>query len=222
VSVVADALADLGARLPAAVAVAAERVTDPGRDGERAAGRRAAQRALHAAGCDGERAIGRAPDGRPLWPAGFTGSVAHTRTSAVAAVAAVGGLAGSDEPDAVAALGIDIETSAALDPRDAALVLDDRERALVGAHRDPAWLATLLWSAKEAAFKAWSVQIGGLEGVDPLDIHVDVDERTGAVTVTGCGRLETTVPGPAVGHYAESDGLVLTLVRVSAAGRAAG
>ena len=33
----------------------------------------------------------------------------------------------------------------------------------------------MLWSAKEAAFKAWSGALGGLDHVDPTEIEVELD-----------------------------------------------
>jgi 4'-phosphopantetheinyl transferase EntD len=113
-------------------------------------------------------------------------------------------------------VGIDVERSGGLDPDDAALVLDDAERARVAAHERPAWLATLMWSAKEAAFKAWSTYTaGGLGRVDPVDIHVEVDEAPAALTVTATGSLREVVSVPACGAYVEADDVVLTLLALA-------
>lgn len=207
---IAEALAGLAQRL--GVAAAAVPVTGGGRDAERAAGERAAADALGRAGLSGDTAatLGRAEDGRPLWPSGFTGSIAHTRSVAVAAAGRCN--------DQVAAVGIDVEDAAALPALDATVVLGDDERSLLARDPDPDRLATLLWSAKESAFKAWSHATDGRLGtVDPVDIAVAVDASADAVRVTARGALAAAVApfGEAIGAYAEVAGVVLTLVVVA-------
>jgi 4'-phosphopantetheinyl transferase EntD len=202
VTAVADALAGLGARV--GVSVALEPVAGTGRDAERQAGARAAVAALVAADCDHAAPPEHADDGRPLWPQGFTGSIGHTHDLAVAAATSTMTALG---------VGIDVEQSNGLDPDDAALVLDENERALVAANARPTWLATVIWSAKEAAFKAWNTHTNGsLVRVDPVDIHVDVDEAAGALSVIARGALRDVVSVAACGAYTEAEGVVLTLV----------
>ncbi|HEV8299263.1 MAG TPA: 4'-phosphopantetheinyl transferase superfamily protein [Acidimicrobiales bacterium] len=201
----AAALDALGARVGVAVATAA--IEGAGRAAERAAADAAAVHALRAAGDPAPEPPTRAADGRPCWPHGFTGSLAHAGTAAVAAAAA--------DAD-IGALGIDLERDAALSATDAALVLTARERGDIAAHQQPDRLATLMWSAKEAAFKAWSTATcGGLGTVDPVDISVDVDDADHSLRVHATGALSGPVDSVGVlrGAFAYSDGYVLTLLR---------
>jgi 4'-phosphopantetheinyl transferase EntD len=208
VSPLGAAVAGLASRTGVALALVA--VDGAGRGAQRAAGAHAAETALAAAGCSaGCTVAGHAGDGRPLWPRGFTGSIAHTDRDAVAAAVAV------DAGAETVAIGVDIEESAALAAVDAALVLATEERDALRDHPRPDWLATLLWSAKESAFKAWCTATGGgLGTVDPVDIHVAVDEHACTFTVTATAGLGEIVRacGDVRGAYVDADGRVVTLV----------
>ena len=121
----------------------------PGRRAEFLAGRLCATLALRAAGSPGE--VGRA--GRaPVWPAGFSGSISHCGELAVAVVRQGGGLGVDMEREFPA------ETAAEVAP----LLLTPRDRA----RRPPDWseprFATLLFSAKEALFKALSAGLADI------------------------------------------------------------
>ena len=203
-----DALAALAARVGGSGT--STDVDGTTREAQRAAGERAAAAALAAAGSRELVLRGRGEDGCPLFPRGYAGSIAHTDQVAVAVAA--------ERSQAIAALGIDVEVASALEARDAELVLNPAERALVAAHPSPDWFATLLWTAKEAAFKAWSAAAGALGQVDPVDIAVATDEATATLEVRATGALGYVVEpfGPAVGGYADVDGTMLTLVRVAA------
>ena len=189
----------------AGVSVALVNIDAPGRASDRAAGLAAAAGALRAASCSPPSLRGHADDGRPLWPHGFTGSIAHAGSVAVAAAS----------PAATfAAVGIDIERAAALPALDAIGVLSARENALVAVHEQPDAMATLMWSAKESAFKAWSTATdGGLGDVDPVDLRVEIDLDHGAFTVTACGALHEPTAGVGAlrGVFETVDGYVLTL-----------
>ncbi len=175
------------------VKVVVTSIPEPGREAEHAAGRRAAAAALGSLGVPVSAPLGRHVDGRPVWPAGTTGSIAHTRDVAIAAAA----LVTSDTGPVERALGVDVELVAALPAADANVVLDATEQALVAAHESPDELATCLWSAKEAAYKAWHTATdGGLTLVDPVEIHIDIEDRptTGelrAVRASATGRVAT-------------------------------
>jgi 4'-phosphopantetheinyl transferase EntD len=143
---------------------AAVELGDGGRAAEHAAGQRAARRSLVSAG-EATGLVGRSPAGRPCWPPGFLGSIAHANGIAVAAATATPPLF---------ALGIDIELEAALPASDASWVMSSDETLLLRCGPGQAdRLATRLWSAKEAAFKAWCTAVEeDLDGVDPRDIVV--------------------------------------------------
>ena len=175
---VAEAVAALGTAL--GVVIEVEAVAGSGAEADRAAGRRAMAAALSRAGAP-RPVEGHEPDGRPRWPAGWSGSVAHGAGWAVAAVTSADRM-----------VGVDVERAGALALEDAVLVLDEREREVASAAADPAAMATVLWSAKESAFKAWSTAAGGLAGVDPVDIHIDIagvaDPRLGIRRTGGSAR----------------------------------
>ncbi|WP_280824453.1 4'-phosphopantetheinyl transferase family protein [Pseudaminobacter soli (ex Li et al. 2025)] len=116
-------------------------------------------------------AILREPSGAPVWPMGITGSLAHDDEMAVAAVAPV---------SQIRSLGIDVEPAEPLSDDISALVTIDADVASVAI--DPRLAGRLLFSAKEAVYKA----------VYPLDREVlgyediAVDLTTGyATTRTG-------------------------------------
>jgi 4'-phosphopantetheinyl transferase EntD len=134
-----------------------------------------------------EGPVGKAGYGAPLWPAGVTGSITHTAGYAAAVVS-----------DGFAGLGLDAEriwgVSEHLWPR----LFDEEERAVLAQAGDAAVLATLFFSAKEAAYKAWDKNRLGFR-----DIHI---ARTGQ-GFTAAHHGETLR-----GLYATEDDLMLTLV----------
>lgn len=164
------------------------------------AGRRVAQHALALAGCDVAELPPRSGR-RPAWPTGFVGSIAHDDALAVAVAAPI---------HAARTIGIDVERHDALNASDASVVLRDDELEFV--RGDPS-LATLLWSAKESAYKAWCT---GLEvelvRVDPHDIHVTVVDCV-ALEVQATGELHDRVAAIGVlqAGNLRLDDLVLTL-----------
>lgn len=204
------------------VSGAAHAVDGRGRAADSAAADTAATAALAAVGVGVAGPLGRHDDGRPRWPVGVTGSMAHAGTVAVA-VAASG-----DAPDQ--AIGVDVELAAALPAADAAGVLDASERAAVAAHPAPDAHATLLWAAKEAAFKAWNTGTGGaLVGVDPVDIHIEVAPGAGAdgrwaFTATAGGRLASMAApvGALHGWWAQAGDYVVVVAFAAARASARG
>src|SRR5438477_1435129 len=138
---------------------------------------------------------------RPAWPDGFVGSIAHDDAMAIAVAARV---------EATSAVGIDVELHDALSPSDASLVMRDDELDFVGA--DPT-LATLLWSAKESAYKAWCNGLGvELDRVDPRDIHIGRLD-TSRLVARAVGDLAPRVAaiGPLQVRWGRVGELVLTL-----------
>lgn len=128
-----------------------------------------AARALFSAHDIADAVILRAASGEPLWPAGFSGSLAHDEQMAVAALAA-----------GIAALGVDVEPAEPL-PQDIAAVVRTQGDVTDGV--DPALAGRLLFSAKEAVYKAsfpLDRQILGYE-------HIAIDVPNGR-GVTSLGR----------------------------------
>ncbi len=109
-----------------------------------ALGRAAARDALAELGV-ASVAIGRGPAGEPVWPDGFVGAITHSGDLAIAIAGRRSDYAG---------LGVDLEQlSPGLSTRAARLVCTPSEMAWVGDAGTTA-RATLLFSAKEAVFKA--------------------------------------------------------------------
>lgn len=115
----------------------------PRRHQELAAGRRAARRALAAAGCVDPRPILKGDRGQPLWPPGWVGAITHAEAYAAAVVA----------PRALSAgVGLDLESLDRKVEQDIARIIAlPEEQAWIG--QDKARLLSL-FSAKEAIFKA--------------------------------------------------------------------
>ncbi len=202
VSVVAhDPRRHHGAPLPAeaaAVAGAVER-----RRLEFAAGRAAARRAIAALGrppC----AVPAAADRAPVWPEGLVGSISHTADACLAAVA---------ETCRFAALGLDLEPAAALEPALWPEICTDAERLWLvrQAATQRGLLARLIFSAKEAAYKAQYPLTGSLIGFDAIEIVPDLATGTFSarftVAVPPFGARET-LPG----RFSIDGGLIVATV----------
>ena len=186
------------------LAVAAEPYEErEGRAAATAAGRRAATRALAGLGGPAIAVGDRHDDGRPAWPPGFTGSISHAAGVAVAGVAPLA---------RASSVGIDIEARAALPLGDAAAALGPVERAWAAGRAGPDEAATALWSAKEAAFKAWNERAAGaLPAIEP-DRHLLVElADDGGVTVTPLAELAGAA-APITGHRWRLGDLLVTLV----------
>ena len=120
----------------------------------------------------------------PVWPPSAVGSIAHTRTLAAAIVGAATVHDG---------LGIDMEARNAVSPQVA-------ERVLTTAERD--WLPaaewrTMLFSAKEALYKAINPLTGEFLGFG--DVELDVDPEVGEFRARCRRNLRSAVP-VAAGH----------------------
>ena len=181
-------------------------IDDRTRTGERRAGLAAASQALASVGAVPATVIGHADDGRPLWPHGVTGSISHGDGVAVAVVVPLG--------VGVLAVGVDVERGSALSWHDADAVLGSAESA-IARHRgaDP----TVLWSAKEAAFKAWSHARGAMPDVDPLDMRVEL-RGGGRIVVSATGGLAGSLAAAGVPRSVEGwvtgTRRIVSLVRV--------
>ncbi len=152
-------------------------------------------------------AIPSGADAQPLWPAGIVGSITHCRRYRACAVAR--------ERD-VRSVGIDAEVHAPLPPGVLEAVASAGERGALttlglGVHWD-----RLLFSAKEAVFKAWFPLTG--RGLGFEDVELRIDPRTRAFSA----RL--LVDGPVLdgdalagftGRWGVAGGIVATAVIVA-------
>ncbi|MFJ8310485.1 MULTISPECIES: 4'-phosphopantetheinyl transferase [unclassified Streptomyces] len=148
-----------------------ERLLDALPAGQRAdfaAGRLAAARALAALGTGGPvLRAGR----RPLFPTGVRGSISHCTGH-------IGVCIASTNP-AVVATGIDLERTDRLSRGAARLVCTPREREWIARARRPESRLSVLFSAKEAIYKALS----GLSPRDPVFHDVELHLNRGELTV---------------------------------------
>ena len=147
--------------------------------------------------------------GEPLWPERIVGSITHCAGYRAAAVA---------WRDDIAAIGIDAEEDARLPVGVLEEVAFGPELAL--ARTDgPAHMDRLLFSAKEAVYKAWFPLAGRWLGFDDVELGVDVGG--------GKFRARLLVPGPMLdgrrltefaGCWVVEDGVICSAVVVAGPG----
>lgn len=173
----------------------------PGRRDEFVAARACARRALGDLGL-AEAAVPVGPEREPLWPAGVVGSITHCEGYRAAAV--------TRDPR-TAGVGIDAEPDVALTERVAGLVVSAADRG-AAVHEDlPERWETVVFSAKEAVYKAWWPL--HRRWLDFADVHL---ELRGDGTFHGHVLVE---PHPVVeGRWTVRDGLVLTAAIIPAPG----
>ncbi|MFV0512335.1 MAG: 4'-phosphopantetheinyl transferase [Jhaorihella sp.] len=172
-----------------------------------AAGRAAAHRAMRGLGGPA-RPVRIGPDRAPVWPGGLTGSISHSDTACLAAVA---------RSDMVRAIGLDVEDDAGLEPELVATICSETERAWLSGlpPAEAGRMARLIFSAKECAYKCQYVLSRTLFGFDTLEILPD----------PGTGRFEAAfaaaVPPFAAGtrltgRFAIGAGLIVTAMTLPA------
>jgi 4'-phosphopantetheinyl transferase EntD len=216
----------LEAMLPAAASVAATRTDVQGaelleqeeeavrdaverRRQEFASGRACARSALQRLGLP-RQAIPVGPGGEPRWPAGVVGSITHCAGYRACAVAR--------ERDLMA-LGIDAEPNEPLPVGILADVAFGDEPELVErlASDEPGicW-DRVLFSAKEAIYKAWFPLVGRRLGFEDAALSIDAGAGTFVARLLVRGPLpkggELRVVG---GRWAVDDGIVLTAVALA-------
>jgi len=178
------------------------------RRGEFAAGRACARRALASAGF-APGPVPPGPSGAPVWPAGVVGSLTHCDGYRACAVG---------RAEAFGAIGIDAEPHEPLPGGVLAMVASERERAALAglAAEVPGvrW-AKILFSAKEAVFKAWSPATGRWLGFADAEVDLDAGGTFAARVAGSAGG------GRYTGRWIAGHGLVVTavVVPVSRTGR---
>lgn len=148
---------------PAEKAIIARAV--PKRRAEFAAGRRAAREAMTVLAVE-PTAILQGADRAPLWPAGMVGSIAHCDTCAIAAVAR-----DADRQS----LGIDIEPATPLDAGLIDIVCTQAERDWLATQPKPGLAAKMIFSAKEAVYKAQYPLTQQVIGFDAVTLVMTLD-----------------------------------------------
>lgn len=165
-----------------------ERMADV-RRAEYSSGRRVARQAL---GLLGIRDCSVTAQGRlPVWPTGVVGSIAHSRTLALAMV-------GREE--VMSGIGVDLEREHRVDARVAARVLVPEEReGLI----EEDW-RTMLFAAKEAVYKAVNPLVGEYLEFGDVRVSANKDGTYGAVTARP--RKSTSWIKKGQGHFLKVEG----------------
>lgn len=114
------------------------------------------------------RPVPMGPDRAPVWPEGITGSISHSKTACVAAVALRRDWAG---------LGIDLEEATPLESSLLPEICTKAEQHWLGTQPEAerGILAKLIFSAKEATYKAQYPITKRLFGFQTLEITLDRD-----------------------------------------------
>ena len=144
-------------------------------------GRACARRALTDLG-HGPVAIPSGDRGEPLWPGGVVGSITHCRGYRACAVASA---------EQVRSVGIDAEVDEPLSQGVLEAIAFGRERAMVARPGAGVCLDRLLFSAKEAIYKAWFPLARRWLGFEDVEVTIDLGG--------GTFRAALLVPGPAIG-----------------------
>jgi len=177
----------------------------PSRVAEFHAGRAAARAAMVVLG-QPPRPIPMGEDRAPIWPKGLTGSISHTTQTCVAAVGYSQDWAG---------IGVDLEEATPLDPLLITQICTRSEQVWLG--QQPAaergLMAKLIFSAKEAAYKAQYAQSGQLFGFDALELTIDRSESCfEAVFLQAQGPFKAGAT--LIGSYVHAAGLLVTGVAI--------
>lgn len=152
--------------LPAEAPAVARAV--PRRRTEFEAGRNLARAALADLGLPGA-AVPVGQHRSPVWPAGVVGSLTHCAGYCAAAVAPASRLG---------AVGVDAERRGRASPEIGARISLPAERRRLGADLDEGEWPTVLFSAKEAIYKAWWPVHRRWLGYEDADVSVDVGDGT--------------------------------------------
>jgi len=153
-------------------------------------------------------AVPRAEDRSPVWPEALIGSLTHAGDLAIAAVAA---------GDSLRGVGIDLERADRVTEPLFAKLFTPHERQRL-AHPPQLWerspdrdlLPTLIFSAKEAAYKAVYPQIGKFIGFQEAEVDIDWPARTLALRYIG-EHTPNRIMNHGHGHFCFFDGYVLTV-----------
>ncbi len=150
--------------------------------------------------------------GAPIWPAGVVGSLTHCAGYAAAAVGV--------SPQ-VSAIGIDAEPDAPLPDGVLDLVATPAEQARLATTRSesgsPNW-DRLLFSAKEAIYKAWFPLVGEWLDHQQAEILINPHDRTFEALLSRDGLIINGRPVHRLhGRWIRKQGIILTAVVLSPA-----
>lgn len=143
--------------------------------------------------------IARGEQRQPIWPAGTTGSITHADDIAAVAIS---------HADACQSVGIDLERWERVTSELHRKLFTERELARLSAQPDMA--AGLLFSAKEAGYKATFPLAGRFIGFQEAEI--DVDWQAGRFVIRYVGEhSENAIMERGEGHFLISNNYALSL-----------
>lgn len=149
------------------------------------------------------------PDRAPIWPRGVTGSITHTKGFAAAIVA---------KTSVARALGLDAERATPLKSALHSEILSPSEHDWTREQADPDLMAKLIFSAKEAAYKAQFTLSGRYFGFSGMETRWSLASDTpnsGAFTATFTRDAAPFTMGVTLsGRFVIGAGLILTFVEL--------
>jgi 4'-phosphopantetheinyl transferase EntD len=175
----------------------------PKRQNEFATGRVLAAHALKASG-SADTQVNRGDNRQPLWPVERVGSISHNHTLAWAAVCKVGTLRG---------LGVDIEEVGRLGKKLFNSVFTEAEQKRYATSTAPQHWADILFSAKEAIYKAVNPITDHYIGFHEVDVTLSADAQRFTVRYVGENEANA-VMHLGDGYSLVRDGHVLTLFAI--------
>jgi len=172
---------------------------------EFAAGRAAAHQAMRDLG-QIPRPITVAQTRAPIWPRGITGSITHTHSCAIAAVAPVSPLR---------AVGIDVEEDTPLKEDLRPAICTSSELSWLAQQENPGQMGKLLFSAKEAAYKCQHTISQAYFGFDGMELEIEADVHMPGIKGDFIARFTADQPpfkrGSAIkGAYVIGAGIIFT------------
>lgn len=174
------------------------------RRGDFLAGRACAARALEAAGAGRVGYVPRGEDGLPVWPSGWLGSISHSAAWAAAAVAS---------SSRYRALGLDIQER--VSPRVMTevlpLIASEAELARASPYFERRSALTLLFSAKEALYKALHPLVRTFQDFDGAELTLITPDRLQLRLTRSWGPGGWAAGVTVWLNYAWQDDLVATL-----------
>ena len=135
----------------------------------------------------------------PAWPAGVVGSIAHSRQLALAVVGWQQSFRG---------VGLDAEPEHRVGARVAKRVLSASERSLVDSERG----YTLLFSAKEAIYKATNPATGEYLGFRDVELSIGDGNRFEAAATKHCASAPLLAAGTGFFHRAYGHWLTIFVI----------
>lgn len=176
----------------------------PTRLREFTAGRHAAHLAQSMLGFS-PRAVAVGPQREPIWPAGLWGSISHSGGYAAAAVTA---------QSRFRSLGLDLEQNHPLPTETLETILTVAEREWLQRQPRTDNLETVIFSAKECAYKAQYALSERMFGFEMLDCVLDLAARSFVVTFTdSCNPFKAG--DKLQGRFALSEGMIATGLTIS-------